>query len=214
MLVATLEKAGEEGLDPTAYPLGEIERLLAASRPDALDKLRQILTVATLDYATDSLLGRTDPSRSDSEWHIRAPRPDPFEVLEKASAAGELDAFLRSLAPSHRHFRRLRQALARYRAIAERGGWPVLSRGTALGKGMRGPRVRVLRRRLAISGDLADAEDGSEIFGEATEAAVTRVQVRHGLVPDGIAGSELRHSQELTPPLLFGSDPFVNSSAV
>ncbi|MEM7566298.1 MAG: murein L,D-transpeptidase, partial [Pseudomonadota bacterium] len=46
------------------------------------------------------------------------------------------------------------QAIARYRDIVSRGGWPVISSKETLRTGSRGDAVLALRQRLIISGDL------------------------------------------------------------
>jgi L,D-transpeptidase YcbB len=78
-------------------------------------------------------------------------------------------------------------ALARLRAIERQGGWPVVPAGARLELGAADPRVAVLRRRVALDGDLA-ADDGSSLFDAVVEAAVRSFQHRHGLNVDGIAG--------------------------
>ena len=52
--------------------------------------------------------------------------------------------------PTNFFYERLRGALAEYRAIAERGGWPAVPPGPTLKTGMRDGRVR--RSRLGLSG--------------------------------------------------------------
>ena len=80
-------------------------------------------------------------------------------------------------------------AVERYRAIAEAGGWPLVPNGvTRLKAGDRNAIVAVLRRRLAVTGDLpADAAAG-DTFDPALAAAVKLFQFRHGLPEEGILG--------------------------
>jgi L,D-transpeptidase YcbB len=105
--------------------------------------------------------------------------------------------------PFPEEYVRLRDALAVYRRIAADGGWPrITADRLALGDSV--PQVAVLRARLAVTGDLADAEslpsdapsalstgEGEAVlYDEAITAAVERFQARHGLDRDGIAGPE------------------------
>jgi murein L,D-transpeptidase YcbB/YkuD len=85
-------------------------------------------------------------------------------------------------------------ALARYRDIERRGGWPVIGEGPQLRPGARDPRVIDLRQRLAASGDHGGDEYSEEqtLVGRADDlfdlglvAAVQRFQARHGLEPTG-----------------------------
>lgn len=71
-------------------------------------------------------------------------------------------------------------------AVADAGGWPEIPVGPALRVGDEGPRVGLLRRRLAIS-DGADLSGGA-VFDAGLRAAVERTQRRHGLAVDGVAG--------------------------
>jgi murein L,D-transpeptidase YcbB/YkuD len=91
----------------------------------------------------------------------------------------------------------LRQALAEYERIATLGGWPALPAGIRLQLGSSGPTVSVLKRRLAVTGDLRPSflqrvfrRGGRDVFDAETEAALRRFQERHGLKADGILGPE------------------------
>lgn len=86
----------------------------------------------------------------------------------------------------------LEGALAKYRAIEREGRWPVIADAGRLGPGTRDPRVRDLRRRLAISDDFAgDAPNlDSDIFDNPLFVAVQRFQARHGLDPTGWVDEE------------------------
>ena len=87
---------------------------------------------------------------------------------------------------------RLAQALADYRAIAGRGGWPAIPEGASLQRGMQDAAVRLLRLRLAATGDLEPGTEVDPVFDQAVEAAVHRFQQRHGLADDGIVGPRTR----------------------
>jgi murein L,D-transpeptidase YcbB/YkuD len=192
LIVETLRQASTVGLDPAAYAMPEIEHRFATTNPGDLGELQQALDAALFEYVMDSVRGRTDPRRSDPGWQIRAPKPDPFDLMEKASEPGGLRGFLQGLPPNHPHFIRLWQALSQYEALADRGGWPNLPRGRALEKGARGPRVAILRRRLAESGDLVNGKADRETFDDAVENAVKGFQARHGLEQDGVVGPKTR----------------------
>ena len=58
------------------------------------------------------------------------------------------------LQPQQPEYRELQKALARYRAIAAKGGWPSIPSGTRLKPNQQSAAVPALRRRLAIEGDL------------------------------------------------------------
>jgi len=61
---------------------------------------------------------------------------------------------LAGLAPRAEGYARLRQALAFYRGLAARGGWPAIPPGGRLRLGDGGPRVAALAARLRATGEL------------------------------------------------------------
>ncbi len=89
--------------------------------------------------------------------------------------------------PTDPGFWRLKGAIALYRDLAAKGGWPTLPPGPKLARGDSGPRVDALRRRLVASDDLA-AELQRGDFDPVLEQAVQAFQARHGLQTDGVVG--------------------------
>ncbi|MFM9973442.1 MAG: murein L,D-transpeptidase [Beijerinckiaceae bacterium] len=76
-----------------------------------------------------------------------------------------------------------------YEDIVAQGGWravPDSARGLKLGQS--GLPVSQLKARLAISGDLDNANAASDQFDAATTAALKRFQARHGLSETGAVG--------------------------
>lgn len=86
----------------------------------------------------------------------------------------------------------LLEAIAHLEHVQAAGGWPEIPPGPTLRLGDTGPRVAALRARLMASGDLpADMASGADsVFDPVVEAGVRRVQARHGIVVDGLAGPE------------------------
>lgn len=82
----------------------------------------------------------------------------------------------------------LQGAIAQYSDIVARGGWPIIPAEKVLRIGMQDPAVAILRKRLAISGDMPRASGFSNVFDSYVDAAVRRFQARHGIQPDGVVG--------------------------
>ncbi len=88
---------------------------------------------------------------------------------------------------------RVDDALARYRKIAETGGWKAVPEGRTLRPGDTGPEIAALRARLAVTGDLrGPGSVEPAAFGPELDRAVCDFQARHGLVVDGVVGRDTR----------------------
>jgi murein L,D-transpeptidase YcbB/YkuD len=79
---------------------------------------------------------------------------------------------------------RIKDAALSYSDIAVRGGWPTIPNDAKFAIGVAGPNDDLLRKRLIISGDLADDKTTGP-FDEGVAEAVKRFQARHGLAPTG-----------------------------
>ncbi len=80
---------------------------------------------------------------------------------------------------------RLKQAALSYSDLAVRGGWPMIPADAKFTLGVAGPNDDLLRRRLAISGDLAADKPTTGPYDDDVAEAIKRFQVRHGLAATG-----------------------------
>ncbi len=183
-LLRGFDGSGRDGLVPADYDPGPSVR--GGGDTAHLAATDVALTAALLRYASDIRRGRAVPEKMDENQRI-APRPiDPAQVLEGAATAPDVEAYLALLAPADPFYLGLRQALDRYAAIAASGGWPAIPAGGKLAVGVTDSRVRELRHRLQISGDLAvDPLAVSNRFDESLREGVQRFQRRHGLTATG-----------------------------
>ena len=199
VLIKAIHRALQEGLNPEDYHLAHIRRLLAriqkdtastqASAPQDLADLDLLLTDAFLLYAFHLSAGRVNPETIQAEWFIKTQEVDLAEVLQTALDKGQIMQALENLRPDHPGYERLKKAFQTYQDIMVMGGWPMVPAGSRMEKGDQGLRVKALRSRLAVSGDLDELEKGhQDVFNEALEDAVRRFQERHGLTVDGIVG--------------------------
>ncbi len=83
---------------------------------------------------------------------------------------------------------RISAAMLSYTVLEVQGGWPQLPPGLKLAQGSKGPEVALLRRRLAISEDLAAGNTDGELYDDVLAAAVRHFQFRHGLAEAGSVG--------------------------
>jgi murein L,D-transpeptidase YcbB/YkuD len=93
------------------------------------------------------------------------------------------------LPPAYAGYRQLVKALADYRAIAARGGWPVLPEGPAVKPGASDPRIPALRARLQAEDPAAPVgpavATAADVLAPATADALKTFQARHGLETNG-----------------------------
>ncbi|MEN6488617.1 MAG: peptidoglycan-binding protein, partial [Smithella sp.] len=93
----------------------------------------------------------------------------------------------------------LNNAIAHYKQIEARGGWPQLPAGPTLREGDRNERIPLLKQRLLVSADLSAPVGEEDFFDEKLTEAVRRFQTRHGLTADGRVGVNTR--RELNVPV-------------
>jgi murein L,D-transpeptidase YcbB/YkuD len=195
-LLDRLQRAQQQGLDSADYGLDRLRSLAArAGGGDSETQgLLDILATATwLHYASDLAFGRVIPRVVDTLWTASPRTVDLLGALAAALDSNRVGAALDELAPPQTSVVRLRAALAWYRAIAARGGWPQIPDGPPFQLGAEGPEVALLRQRLEITGDVAPGGQGM-LFDSALDVAVRRAQERHGLEPDGIVGGATRRA--------------------
>ena len=147
-----------------------------------------IVAVATLIAAAPAL-AQTAPT------HGTAPAPAPAKagpahpVAPKTASTPESRS-AEALALSHEPTydegtgQRIKDAALSYSDIAVRGGWPTIPADAKFAIGVAGANDDLLRKRLIISGDLADDKTTGTFDNDVAEA-VKRFQVRHGLAATG-----------------------------
>jgi murein L,D-transpeptidase YcbB/YkuD len=86
---------------------------------------------------------------------------------------------------------RIAAAMLSYSALEVQGGWSTLPPSTAkLAPGASGPDVALLRRRLAVTEDLAADKAEGDVYDATVTAAVKAFQGRHGLEETGSVGAK------------------------
>ena len=190
-LLDALGRADRHGLVADDYRLDDLrQRLDAAGSGASADDLAALdarLSFAFLDHAADLFAGRIGPEAVDPEWYTGEKNQDFAELLADALDQSDLAGAFEEAAPQHAGYQRLRDALGRYREMAQTGGWPEIPTGDVVRPGDTSSRVPALRRRLAASGYL-DGDTGSETYDDAVAAAVFHFQQDHGLATDSLLG--------------------------
>jgi murein L,D-transpeptidase YcbB/YkuD len=199
-LIAALSASDREGIDPELYGVSLLEqrRKEAASgflsrrgfEPEAAATMDTWLTYLYLKFASDLADGVSDLAHADPAWQITPDSFDPVDHLERALRDNHIAESLSELTPADEEYKRLRKALAEYRAAAAKGGWPKVP-AVKLKPGQTSPAVHALALRLAATHDLSGetaARDAAAVYDKRRQDAVKHFQRRHGLADDGVVG--------------------------
>jgi L,D-transpeptidase YcbB len=90
-------------------------------------------------------------------------------------------------------YKSLKEHLVTYLGIAKNGGWPRVTAVVgkkSLKKGMSSPDIAIIKKRLAVTGDVS-AGDTSQVFSDTLVTAVKNFQARHGFNETGIISDSL-----------------------
>lgn len=191
-LLARLQNAASDGLDPKDYPSKQLAKLAAAKSTDdkrSLALVELFFSAAFLEYASDIKVGRFLPRKVDPNFFIEARTIDPTATLKSLASADSLDGFFSAWQPSDPRYAALRAALGKYLALADKGGWDPVPLGEALKPGMRDPRVPAIRARLKLTDSIGSSPTESETYDEELVEAVKQFQARQGLESDGVIGA-------------------------
>jgi murein L,D-transpeptidase YcbB/YkuD len=197
-LLSAITQAHEEGLEPANYKLNEIKQLqeeifgkkAKASKSDStllknLVKLDFMMTSSYMTYGAHLLAGRIDPFQLDTLWIVHPRKKDLSVHLEDALANKKIRTSLNELSPSTGQYNKLKSQLAKYKEVAKNGGWPLLTNELSAKSSKSAQKDSLLRKRLALSGELDTTQAVSSQASKQLEEAITSFQKRHGIKADG-----------------------------
>jgi len=189
-LLKVLNAADDNGLPPELYkvPIANGEDKNARIPAKSAPKLDVQATAAFFRYFIHLTAGRLDPHAIEPQWTLKPEKPELVAALTEAVEHNKLEQTMERLKPGAPEYGELQKALVRYRAIAAKGGWPAVSNVKLLKPGASSALAPVLRRRLAIEGDLeaSHENDQTPVYDATLVDAVKRFQERHRIKPDGI----------------------------
>jgi murein L,D-transpeptidase YcbB/YkuD len=220
-LVEVIGESAGDGLKRSDYHYDEI-RKFAENPPDspALKARADLLmTDAVFTLLSNMRSGKVDPRSLDPNWNVATSKPgaNRDQTLMMAVMGSKFPEMIAALRSSSPEYLSLRKALARYRKIADDGGWQAVPSGPRIEKvGQIDNRMPQIRERLIVSGDLAadaagvrnDAASADSALSASATAlpavsvtsgqtytkelfdAVKAFQQRHGLSVDGVIGME------------------------
>ena len=196
-LLEIIDDSYLEGLDPNDYHAAALRNArssltdLASLAPSDRAELDILLTDSIIRLGYHLRFGKVDPNALDPNWSptLELFREDPAITIQQAIDSQSLREFAARVIPRAFLYERFKVALAAYRALEAKGGWPSVPDGPTLKPGGTDERVPALAARLAVTGDLpvSAVVEGTE-YDETLALAVRVFQARHGLAPDGAVG--------------------------
>jgi murein L,D-transpeptidase YcbB/YkuD len=168
-------QAKDEGLNPADYGHAELLALISQYRSDRTNATLRadvdlLLTESISRYGHHLFFGKVDPASLDENWNWSRSLEvvDPAAIIQEAIDSDSLATFIDATLQRGPVYKRVKAMLAEYRALGENGGWPQIDAGPTLKPGMTDDRIPVIRKRLAVTGDLAEsADNGSHEFDAA-----------------------------------------------
>ena len=194
-LIDMVGLAAEEGLLPRDYHHEKLLTLRRSMSPKAADiaNFDMLLTDSLMRYVYHRYFGKADPADLDSDWNLsRRLDRDPLKLIVDTMSAADMQKNIVESLDWGPYYQRMKALLAEFReqALREGGGYPAVPSGQTLRKGMRDPRVALLRKRLQASNHLATiGSSDPEYFDAELERAVTKFQNGAEIDVDGAVGA-------------------------
>lgn len=192
-----IERADEDGLDPTAFILPDAAA--TDGSPEQLAAAEIALSRAVTAYARQAQGGRLEPSSVGPLITPDPDRPKRADILTLMAAQDDAADWLGTYNPPHPQFQALKEKLVELRknASAPKPPPPEIPSGKSLKPGMSDPRVPLLRVRFGLPPVTDEFTDGETIttadnvtYDEALIGAVKDFQSKHGLNVDGVLGPQ------------------------
>jgi murein L,D-transpeptidase YcbB/YkuD len=197
-LLAGLASVDGDGLLGDDYDLSALKATVEApgwstASPEQRADFEVAATGAYITALVQLARGKVDPVRLDPTWNFDASAIDPqqgMSMLQTSIDEGSIDQAFAMARPQNPLYAQLRDALARLRATAAQGGWPIVPDGPSLKPGMKDPRVSDLRARLVAGGYLDPTLAHGQHNDNPLTDAVKRFQADQYLDADGSVGAD------------------------
>lgn len=207
-----LRGAADDGLDPEAYRLDLLERLVrlfdgGTTTPEDVTSFDLTMSAGMLRYLRHIHIGRIDPRAIGFRLDVPPDRHDFPAVLRRAIDENRVAELTEQWRPPLRQYQQLRGALMDYRAWSRDASIAIPSVPTqAVKPGDAYAGVRELELLLARVGDVPTPRaptQRQDLYDGALVEGVKSFQRRHGLDADGVLGSKTMAA--LRTPLLWRS---------
>lgn len=187
-----------DGLDPVDYHFALLNQIENEIGSEKIKDYRiyaardMLLTDALLRLAYHIRFGKVDADALDPNWNMTKPIGElaPALFVERILAKNSVSDSLNSWKPKNRLYTESKKTLQQYRNIAAAGGWPEIPDGQVLKPDMEDGRLKLLAKRLFLTGDLAHLTVETSSYSKELIDAVKAFQKRHGLDEDGVIGKD------------------------
>jgi murein L,D-transpeptidase YcbB/YkuD len=127
--------------------------------------------------------------RKELERFIPAKKTDPIELADSLLSKKHKDnKYFEDINTSYKS---LKDQLQKYYDIHKQGGWPLIPpMQKPLKKGSSSPQITVIKKYLAITGDLP-GNDTSAVYNDTLAEGITRIQQRFGFKATGTLNKDL-----------------------
>jgi L,D-transpeptidase YcbB len=189
-----IENIRDEGLEVKKLYPTDFHNMMDADSAESLTQkanteLELMLTAQYFFYAKNIWTGLGEKAMKALNWDLPRKKLS-YESLLDSLLEVPSSEFMKN-EPVYRQYGFLKTYLKKYRGIQQAGGWPVIKADKkSYKKGDSSAVIKAIRKRLALSGDLA-TDNQSILFDEELETAVKLFQHRYGLKEDGVAGKNL-----------------------
>ncbi|KAA2242162.1 L,D-transpeptidase family protein [Salinarimonas soli] len=180
-VIARLDAAGVDALDPADYPVPALGIARRGETPADLAGAELTLAASALLYARDARGGRIEPARLSRHITPKLALPDAGEVLAALAGTRDASAALQAYNPPHEGYRALREKLREARAAHPARPMVQVPAGPVLRVGMSDARVPLVRARFGLDG----AKD-ERSYDERLASAVATFQREHGMKGTGV----------------------------
>jgi murein L,D-transpeptidase YcbB/YkuD len=149
------------------------------------------LSATLMRYISDLHIGRINPRNIQFDLDVEHKKYYLPKLLAEIAAAADVREILETVEPPYADYLRLREALARYAAVAADGDQPPLPEVPRVRKGESYTGLPQLAKFLQRVGDLPSdykLNGRTRVYDGAVFEAVRKFQRRHGLSDDGEIG--------------------------
>lgn len=198
-LAEAVARSWEDGLIASDFH-ADFVKAEAASPTSGVDR-DLVLSDALVRLLYQLYFGKVDPNGIDPNWNFTKPvlESDPAKDIAAALSVGGVAGLIERTRLKHPLYIELKALIQQYTNFDVAGGWGLVPTGPALKPGQSDPRIGMLRKRLATTGEYEGAVTAGDVFDAQLVAALKTFQTLHGIEADGVLGADTITALNVTP---------------